>query len=133
MAKYMQDKLTKIAEDLGYDGAAFAAAQEAIRRQDRLSHPDGWFDAAGRFFLAENRGCCECIRQPSRSYPYSEMTHGRSVGHVAALFGATPLHVQRLMKAIRHCEEMGISSSRQLADAMPALRKILKPLGKRST
>ncbi|WP_170339715.1 hypothetical protein [Ruegeria arenilitoris] len=81
---------------------AHLAAPEYSRRKHRLSHPKGDFDSGYRFYLAdeERGGCCMEIREPSRAYPYSEMTHGRSLRHVAELFEADELEVRRLAKRI---------------------------------
>lgn len=64
-----------------------AAAKEAIALRDRVKNPDGKFDSQGRFYLAHKCRCCEEIRSPSRSYPFSEMVHGRTVKHVANAMG----------------------------------------------
>lgn len=65
-----------------------AAAREWIARRDRQSHPVGKCDSGGRWFPSETewRDCCCDIRRPSRAWPWSLMTHCRSVGHVAELF-----------------------------------------------
>lgn len=63
------------------------AAAEHLKRKNRLSNPAGTFDSAKRFYLSDKCECCSSIRSPSRSYPFSEMTHGRSAEHVAHEFG----------------------------------------------
>ena len=79
-----------------------AAAKEYLKRKRRISHPEGDFDNGGRFYLSDEErvACCVGIREPSRSYPYSEMMHGRSLRHVAKLFEADELEVRRLAKRI---------------------------------
>lgn len=79
------------------------AAQEYLNRQNRISHPDGRFDNGGRFYLAENEqcDCCKSIRTPSRSYPYSQMTHGRTMLHVANLFGVKVGEVRKAVKEFK--------------------------------
>ncbi|WP_210093726.1 hypothetical protein [Ruegeria sp. HKCCSP346] len=79
-----------------------SAALEYIKRKRRLSHPNGEFDGGQRFYLAsqERRACCEGIRRPSRSYPYSEMAHGRSLRHVAELFDIDERDVRRLVQLV---------------------------------
>jgi hypothetical protein len=56
-------------------------------RQDRREHPDGEFDKAGRWYPSdlERCECCNSIRYPSRSWPYSLLVHCRSKRHVANL------------------------------------------------
>jgi len=76
------------------------AAAEFRDRKNRNSHPAGKFDSGGRWYPAteERQDCCDGIRTPSRAYPYSLMTHCRTVGHVAKLFG---VDVGALRKLIR--------------------------------
>lgn len=64
-----------------------AAAKESIALRDRVKNPEGTFDSAGRFYLAKMCSCCEDIRSPSRAHPFSHMTHGRTVKHVANIMG----------------------------------------------
>ena len=80
------------------------AAREYIARQKRESHPEGRFDNAQRFYPSnkERQDCCDYIRPPSRSYPYSYIKHCRSIEDVANLYGvdATELrHHARELKA----------------------------------
>jgi len=63
------------------------AASEHLKRKNRESNPAGTFDGAKRFYLSQKCACCASIRSPSRSFPFSEMTHGRSAEHVAYEFG----------------------------------------------
>ena len=65
------------------------ALNEYESRQARTSHPRGEFDSGGRWFphpSMERQPCCDKIRQPSRSYPYSLNLHCRSKHHVASLY-----------------------------------------------
>lgn len=59
-------------------------------RKERALNPEGTFDRGGRFYLSETCPCCSSVREPSRAYPFSHMTHGRSAIHCASLFGADP-------------------------------------------
>ena len=67
-------------------------------RQDRSSHPAGNFDNQSRWYpaAAERQPCCDAIRSPSAAYPYSLMTHCRSVEHIA-----NPLRCGRLANFAR--------------------------------
>lgn len=78
------------------------AAIEFINRRDRRTHPAGTFDNGGRFYLADEEkcACCESIRNPSRAYPWSEMAHGRTLKHVAHLFGVDEKSVRAEVKKI---------------------------------
>lgn len=55
-----------------------------INRRDRDTHPDGHFDIARRWWpsFEEKCDCCDYIRKPSRSWPYSYLVHCRSAAHV---------------------------------------------------
>jgi hypothetical protein len=48
--------------------------------KNRVINPSGSFDKAGRFFL--EHGDLVNVREPSRSYPYSQMSAGRSLKYV---------------------------------------------------
>ena len=81
------------------------AAREYLARQARESHPKGEFDNAQRFYPSqqEHQDCCDDIRPPSRTYPFSLIKHCRSIEHVANLFevDVTELrHRVRELKAI---------------------------------
>jgi hypothetical protein len=60
-----------------------AAAQRYLDLQGRKIHPDGSFDRGVRWYPDQPLACCASIRTPSRAYPYSLLTHNRSLGHVA--------------------------------------------------
>lgn len=79
------------------------AAQEFIDRQDRLTHPDGKFDNAKRWWPSDDEECTCCggIRSPSRSWPYSLMIHCRTAQHVAALFDVDARELKREARRLR--------------------------------
>ena len=66
--------------------------QEAIKvfmdRKNRISHPSGKFDNGMRWYPSKEEvcSCCNSIRSPSRSYPYSLLTHCRTAEHVSNLY-----------------------------------------------
>lgn len=62
-----------------------AAIKLYNERQSRDVDPDGTFDRAGRWYPSDTErcSCCRYISSPTRSYPYSYMTHCRSSEHVA--------------------------------------------------
>ena len=101
-----------------------ATAQEYFDRQSRRSHPDGSFDKSGRWYPseAEECECCKSIRSPSRSYPYSYMTHCRSVEHVANLFGQDPKIIRAIVKRFRAEEK---AKDEENAKAVKHLSKFL--------
>jgi hypothetical protein len=83
-----------------YPEAVLKAAYEYICRQERRTHPAGKFDRGGRWYPseAEEQPCCSSIRNPSRAWPYTLMTHCRSIPHIAALYNADPKEVRRAVK-----------------------------------
>ena len=83
------------------------AARIYLNRKNRLSHPDGDFDNAQRWYpsKSEHRDCCDEIRSPSRAYPYSYMTHCRSLEHVAALCGKDPKKLRAAVKKLKGQDE----------------------------
>lgn len=71
-----------------------ATARRKIRelwelRRDRVQHPVGDFDSAGRWYPHKSGKCtcCEYVREPSRAYPYTMMVHCR-----------TKIHIQNLLR-----------------------------------
>lgn len=64
----------------------FNAVVEYRARKERRSNPFGEFDSAGRFFIGEGCSCCDDIARPTRSFPYGQMNHGRTLAHVAHKF-----------------------------------------------
>ena len=51
--------------------------------KNREINPAGYFDNAGRFWL-ENSDLVD-VREPSRSWPYSQMMAGRTLKYVKAV------------------------------------------------
>jgi hypothetical protein len=64
------------------------AAREYLSRKSRDSHPDGHFDAGGRWYPDEEERCdfCSLVRTPSRGYPYSLLVHCRTADHIASKY-----------------------------------------------
>jgi hypothetical protein len=59
-----------------------------IDRKNRNRHPDGSVDKTKWYpSETEKQKCCESIRQPSRSYPWSLQVHCRTKMHVEHLYG----------------------------------------------
>lgn len=89
-----------------YGVAVFDAAEEYIARKTRKSHPDGDFDNGMRWYPSKDERCecCDYIREPSRTWPYSLLLHCRTIGHVAELFGVDEKAVRR---AAREIERFG--------------------------
>jgi len=77
------------------------AAEEYLDRRERSSHPDGYFDKAGRWYQSDDEECecCSEIRRPSRAFPLSLNQHCRSVEHLADLFN---VDVKELRKEAKH-------------------------------
>ncbi len=79
------------------------AAQMYLDLSSRVTNPAGTFDKAGRFFLADRHSCCSAIRCPSRAFPWSEMVHGRTIVHVAAVTGVDVSELRRAVRAEQKC------------------------------
>lgn len=69
--------------------------------KNRIINPDGHFDSAGRFYIDEDCSCCKYIARPTRSYPYGQMIHGRSLVHVAHKF-----QVENYIKIVRKAKSL---------------------------
>lgn len=71
------------------DDQLAAALAEYQMRKVGQKRPRGHWDKQGRFYLSigETLPCCRGIRPPSKAYPYSQLRHGCTYKHVAALFG----------------------------------------------
>lgn len=78
------------------------AARTFIARRDRTAHPAGSFDKAGRWYPSESEtcACCSSVRSPSRSFPYSYMTHCRTMAHVANLFGVSATDLRKEVRRL---------------------------------
>ena len=81
-------------------------AREFISRRDRGDHPNGRCDRSGRGYPSdsERSACCGAIRGPSRSHPWSYMTHCRTVNHLATLRGVDATEARREVKRIEREE-----------------------------
>jgi hypothetical protein len=79
------------------------AAALYLSRKDRAKHPIGKFDRAGRWDPADSErcSCCDGIRIPSRAYPYSLMTHCRSLQHICHLLDVDPTDVRKELKKLK--------------------------------
>jgi len=77
------------------------AIEEFKALQSREIHPAGTFDKAGRWYPAdsESADCCKGLRSPSRAYPYSLMTHCRTLKHVCTKYGLDYRTVKKVMNA----------------------------------
>ena len=79
------------------------AAQEYLNRQARKTHPEGKKDRAGRWYPSEqeHQACCSAIRSPSRSWPWSLMTHCRTAAHVAELYQVPVGELRRVVRKLQ--------------------------------
>lgn len=77
-----------------------AAYQMYVKRQNRTTHPAGKFDKAGRWYPAGDEvcSCCTGIRNPSRAWPFSLMTHCRTAEHIANLCNVDAKALRRLIR-----------------------------------
>lgn len=83
------------------------AASRYIKLKNRTTHPEGTFDSAKRFYLNKRCECCAGIRSPSRNFPFSHITHGRSVVHVAHEAGLQD-HISLIRRISNYIEKHSI-------------------------
>lgn len=69
--------------------------------QYRTLNPSGSFDNAGRFYIDEGCKCCDGLARPTRTHPYGQMIHGRSLVHVAH-----KLKVEDYIKIVRRAKSI---------------------------
>jgi hypothetical protein len=100
MGKFIDTLTRRVAKTQGYTAAEIEAGVQFFKRKERLSHPDGSFDNAGRFEAAERTDAVQSARTPSRAFPYSEMDAARTAKHCAELFDVDPLAVKRIARVL---------------------------------
>ena len=87
--------------------AVFRAAEEYLARKARKSHPEGDFGSGMKWYPSkgERCDCCDYIREPSNTWPYSLLLHCRTIGHVAALYGVDEKAVRRVARDIERFDK----------------------------
>ncbi len=90
------------------------AARTYIARRDRTAHPSGKFDNKSRWYPseAEHCDCCDAIRSPSAKFPFSYMTHCRTLEHVAHLYH---VDVKDLRAEVKRIEGKPVNKPQRLA------------------
>jgi hypothetical protein len=94
--------------DITKNHSEIQAAVLYVLRKRRIVHPDGTFDKAQRWDPSENEhcACCNPIRAPTRAWPYSYMTHCRTLVHTATLLQASDITLARkYVKELEHDSE----------------------------
>jgi hypothetical protein len=95
------ERVRGIALRAGYTLNDINAGIAFVRRRDRIEHPPGHFDRAGRFYASERTKSVRFCRAPSRRWPYPEMHAARTAAHCAEVFGAREvLAVRRVARAL---------------------------------
>jgi len=116
----------------GYTAAEYEAAARYIRRKNRRERPEGHFDRARRFWLSEDLPCCR-VRTPSRAHPFSELSHGRTMIHIANLEGANVKAARRLARLLEVAKDINCPAQLQalLSKHRPPKRQtsMTAPLG----
>jgi len=76
------------------------AINEYESLQSRKTNPSGAFDDAGRWYPNESEkcDCCDTIRSPSRKWPYSLMTHCRTLKHICSKHNVDFSEVKKAMR-----------------------------------
>ena len=86
-----------------YDAQLASTAQLYLDRQDRSSHPDGYYTNGDKWYPSDEERCwcCSCIRTPSWNWPWSLNKHCRSVEHVAALMDVDVTDLRRAVRGLK--------------------------------
>ena len=94
-------------QEVDYAARTVYAAQEYLDRKARVSHPEGKCDRGGRWYPSEKemQVCCNHVRTPSRAWPWSYMTHCRTLAHVAHLYGVEEADVRAAVKVINAAQK----------------------------
>ena len=79
-------------------GAEIEAAREYLALRDRIVHPAGRFDNAGRWYPTQPCTCA--VRAPSRAHPYSYLVHARTAAHVAEVRGVNRIRLLATAKTL---------------------------------
>ena len=75
-------------------------ATEAIDLRDRVIWPEGHTKRGRKWYPREMGECCKGIRDPSHAYPYSLLSHCRTVRHVATVNEVDPSRLAWAIKRI---------------------------------
>lgn len=88
--------------------ALLSAVSEFIARQNRITHPAGYFDKQRRWYpeQSEKCSCCAGIRTPSVAYPFSLMLHCRTAEHIAAKHGVDVSDLRRAARALNKQQQV---------------------------
>jgi len=89
------------------------AVEEYLNRKSRKAHPNGNFDNARRWYPDDKEACEECgtVRQPSRSYPFSIMTHCRSIVHIAKKYQVDASILRKISGQVLRSAKVGVKLS----------------------
>jgi hypothetical protein len=76
-----------------------------VRRRDRLEHPLGEFDNAGRWYPDPSEGLDTCrLRSPSRAWPFTYQRACRSLAHCMRLEGVPSEHATEVRREVRRLD-----------------------------
>lgn len=77
------------------------AAKVFLSRRNRTLKPDGHYDNSKWFPSdSERQVCCAPIREPSRNFPFSLLTHCSTITHVSRLFGVDTVALRKRVREI---------------------------------
>lgn len=78
------------------------AAEVFFSRQSRTLKPEGYYDNS-RWFPSdsERQVCCTPIREPSRNFPSSLLTHCSTITHVSRLLGVDTVALRKRVKQLK--------------------------------
>lgn len=84
------------------DDILTTSAQLFLDRKDHIKKPQGYCDNAMRWYPSdiEKQECCNYIRHPSRSFPWSLLKHCSTAEHVANLCGVDTTELRKEARKI---------------------------------
>jgi hypothetical protein len=85
------------------DAQLATAVQLYLDRQDRVTHPVGYFGSGDKWYPSDEEfcDCCKYIRKPSWKWPWSLNKHCRSAEHVAALMDVDATDLRRAVRSMK--------------------------------
>lgn len=94
-----------------------------IQRDVSFLDCQGKFDKAGRWYPdeSEERECCKPIRPPSRRFPFSLLSHTRTLKHCCLVDGADVVRVSRAKRLLDYLLTDGCSDYTPIAKALVQL------------
>lgn len=85
----------------GFTSDEVKTAQKVIDLKDRTIHPDGKFDHQKRWHPDVETESSSEIREPSRAFPFTKMSHCRTAKYQAQLVGLDHKRIAKVVRKLR--------------------------------